>query len=73
MQHCTFVEAFPSELEPLVFGLCVPQHCRPDFVKQLYWDFLVTKSVRLMSTVEQEVLCIRDEEIRYDAAMVTAM
>ncbi|EAT39214.1 AAEL008948-PA [Aedes aegypti] len=73
MQHCTFVGAFPSDLELLISGLCVPQSCGPDFVQMLYGAFLSTQSVALVPMIKQELLCIRDEEIQYDGAFITAI
>lgn len=73
MQHCTFLGAPPGDLELLVSGLCVPQLCNPDFVQLLYAAYLKTQSVTLVPMVEQELLCIRDEEIQYDGAVITAM
>ncbi|KXJ73197.1 hypothetical protein RP20_CCG016319 [Aedes albopictus] len=73
MQHCTFLGAPPGDLELLVSGLCVPQLCNPDFVQLLYAAYLKTQSVTLVPMVEQELLCIRDEEIQYDGAVITAI
>lgn len=73
MQHCTFIGAFTSDLDLLISGLCVPQSCGPDFVQKLYGAFLSTQSVALVPMVKQELLCIRDEEIQYDGAFITAM
>lgn len=73
MQYCAFDGAFPSELQPLVIGLCIPQVCNPDFVQRLYGRYLTTKGFQLKPTIEQQLHCIRDEEILYDGAMITAM
>lgn len=73
MQHCTFIGAFPSDMDPLISGLCVPHMCTPDFVQLLYAGFLNTQGAILVPMVTQELLCIRDEEVLYDGAMITAM
>ncbi|KXJ74409.1 hypothetical protein RP20_CCG013733 [Aedes albopictus] len=73
MQHCTFIGAFPSGMAPLFSGLCVPHSCSPDFVQQLYGDYLNSQGGMVVPMFEQESLCIRDEEVRYDGAMITAI
>lgn len=72
-QHCTFFGAFPSDMEVLVSGLCVPHFCDPDAAQALYGDYLNTQGIMLVPFIEQEMLCIRDEEFKYDGAMITAM
>ncbi|XP_062544983.1 nose resistant to fluoxetine protein 6-like [Armigeres subalbatus] len=73
MQHCTFIGAFPSDMDPLISGLCVPHMCTPDFVQLLYAGFLNTQGAILVPMVTQELLCIRDEEVLYDGALITAI
>ncbi|KXJ73198.1 hypothetical protein RP20_CCG016320 [Aedes albopictus] len=73
MQHCTFIGLFPSEIGLLFSGLCVPHSCSPDFVQQLYGDYLNSQGGMVVPLFEQESLCIRDEEVRYDGAMITAI
>ncbi|KXJ72976.1 hypothetical protein RP20_CCG016825 [Aedes albopictus] len=73
MQHCTFIAAFPSDLALYYSGLCVPHSCSPDYVAQLYGNYLVTQGMMLIPLVRQETLCIRDEEIQYSGAMITAI
>lgn len=73
MQHCTFIAAFPSDLALYYSGLCVPHSCFPDYVAQLYGNYLATQGIMLIPLVRQETLCIRDEEIQYSGAMITAM
>ncbi|XP_065094529.1 nose resistant to fluoxetine protein 6-like [Ochlerotatus camptorhynchus] len=72
-QHCTFIGAFPSDMEVLVSGLCVPHFCDPDAAQALYGDYLNTQGIMLVPFIEQEMLCIRDEEFKYDGAMITAI
>lgn len=73
MQYCIFSGALPRGIQPLAMGLCIPQVCSSDLVRQLYGDYLEIKGFQLESAAEQQPYCIRDEAIQYDGAMVTAM
>ncbi|XP_062544956.1 LOW QUALITY PROTEIN: nose resistant to fluoxetine protein 6-like [Armigeres subalbatus] len=72
MQHCTFIGAFPSNLAPMLSGLCIPHSCNPDFAQQLQGDYLSTQGVFLVQMFQQDLLCIRDEVVYFDGAMITA-
>ncbi|XP_058814383.1 nose resistant to fluoxetine protein 6-like [Topomyia yanbarensis] len=72
-QHCTFLASASNNLPTLWSSLCVPHFCAPEFARQLYGEYLGTRGVTVISTMNQDLLCIKDREVVYDGGVVTAI